>query len=197
MASALVVAALFLFGLGPSGGTGSGAASGAQDITAGSIMLARASGPIELGTTPVRVTLETVPGDKSGAKSLAALLDAVTPGQHLYLVLKGLSAEISPRTPYGVYVNLPPNAPNADPSAETLAARLAGRLTFFNEVRSGVVEPGAPAPKTFRSFDITKMLDTLDDGRGLTEGVTVTLIPERKGVVSAKATIDSIELVAR
>jgi hypothetical protein len=153
---------------------------------AASMTIARAEGPIALGTEPARVWLKP----SGGETSMAAPLDRLGPGRQVFLVLNGLSAETQPRTAFAIYLD--PDPAGTRGVRESESPRV-GRITFYEEIREGRTE----APATFRSFDVTARLQELRVSGRLTDTLAVTIVPERKTAAEAKASLANIELVAR
>ena len=153
---------------------------------AASMTIARADGPIALGTAPVRSWLKPVEGEAS----IAARLERLGTDRQVFLVLNGLSAETQPRTAFAIYLDADTSATRGVMESESPRV---GRVTFYEEIREGRTD----APTTFRSFDVTARLQELRVSGRLTGALAVTIVPERKTAAEAKATIANVELVAR
>jgi len=137
------------------------------------------AGPIELETAPKQVSLRT-------EKPLASLLDTLGPGQHLYLVLRGLRADEQPGVLYHLYLG-----PGADD------ARYIGTFNFYDAIPIRDENETAPLPSGFNSYDITELATTLR-GRGmLSEPTTVTIKAGGTPPPGSKPVIGRIELVVQ
>lgn len=149
--------------------------------------IASVAGPIDLETVPKRVSIEA-----SGGKTLASFLEALGPGQRLYLVLHGLRAKEQPGVLYHLYLNLPPGTkPGADD------ARYMGTFNFYDAIPIGDEKGTAPPSSGFNSYDITELARTLR-GRGLlSEPTTVTIQPGGTPAPGAKPVIGRIGLIVQ
>jgi len=146
--------------------------------------LATVSQPVALGAGPVSVKL--VP--PASGKTLSARIATVGPDRKVYLVAKGLGTDEPPETIYQIYLGLPPGvAPTPD------AMYYVGSLNFFNAASRGA-QTAKPDPR-FLSFDVTRLLRTLQSRNSLGDNTTVTIVPANKPRESAKPVIGEIALV--
>jgi hypothetical protein len=144
-----------------------------------------AGAPVALGTGPVIVTLTPPSG-----KALSARLATAGEARKVYLVAKGLGTDEPPETIYQLYLGLPQGtAPSPD------GPYYVGALNFFNAVRGGA-DAGRSDPR-FLSFDVTRLLKSLQSRNALGANATVTIVPAGKPRASARPVINAISLVAQ
>ena len=137
------------------------------------------AGPIELETVPRKISLPA-------EKPLASWLETLGPGQHLYLVLRGLRADEQPNVLYHLYLG---------PGTEE--ARYIGTFNFYDAIpiRDDNEKETAPPSSGFNSYDITEVAKALR-GRGmLSEPTTVTIQAGGAPVPGARPVIGKIELI--
>jgi|CZKG01.1.fsa_nt_gi tyrosinase len=103
---------------------------------------------IELTGQPASVP---VPIDRQAAEAPMA------PNQRAYLNVEDIEGESNPGTVYGVYANLPPNAP-----ADLEAAHRIGNLSFFGIERAREPAGDEPAHGLSTSFDVTALARELE-----------------------------------
>jgi hypothetical protein len=144
---------------------------------------------IVLGGRPVRVVLA---GPRASAASLRALLQNLGSGEHLGLLLNGLSAAEPPGIVYDLYLDLPPGATPAEDDPHYV-----GTFNFFNfvplpGVERGVASTSVPA----YSFDITEVARTLQQRGLLRDPLTATIVPGGMPAIGARAVIGEIALVS-
>lgn len=175
-------AGLTLLLLSPS--LGSCADQKAGGRTEMNVVATAAAGPVELGATPVRVPL--VPTAKG--KPLASLVNALSPGQHLYLVLRSLRVGEQPGVLYHLDLGLPAGAtPGKDESLHV------GVLNFYNASM-----PGTPDnPTIFQSYDVTAAARALQKRGMLSDGFAVTIYPVGSPAAGSKASIGRVELAVQ
>jgi hypothetical protein len=143
-----------------------------------------ASQPVALGAGPVSVKL--VP--PAAGKALSARVATVRADRKVYLVAKGLGTDEPPETIYRIYLGLPQDvAPSPD------EIYYVGSLNFFNATSRGA-QAAKPDPR-FLSFDVTRLLKTLQSRNSLGDNTTVTIVPANKPRESAKPVITEIALV--
>ena len=137
---------------------------------------------IELGAEPTRVTLSSANGDRP--RTLAMRLQKLAPGRKLFVVIRGLRAEVQPGVLYHAYLDLPSGT---EPKAND--PRHIGVLNFF------AAAPPAPndPDKVAYTFDITEAARALQAKHLLADRTTITLRPA--GTPAAKSAIARIELV--
>lgn len=148
-------------------------------------VILRASGPISLGTAPVRIPLTLVGTSDRG--SFAARLDKLERGRRIYLVLRRLSTTEQPGVLYHLYFDLPAGAKPAKNES-----RFAGSLNFFD-----TPNPGAPGPEraAFLSFDITDIARNLKARHLLSDEPTLTISPSGPPAAGAKPVIGEVEII--
>jgi len=151
------------------------------------------SGPVALGSTPVRVNLQAVaspsPAAAPAASPLAARLSALLDDHRLYLVINDFKATAQPETLYRVYLDLPDNAPS-DP----LNSNYVGSFNFFAAVPHGDDHEHADTARSI-SFDITDIAADLDAKGQLKAEHTVTIVPAKTPFADAKPVIGNISFV--
>jgi tyrosinase len=151
------------------------------------------SGPVALGSTPVRVNLKAVaspsPAAAPAASPLAARLSALPDDHRLYLVINDFKATAQPETLYRVYLDLPDNAPS-DP----LNSNYVGSFNFFAAVPHGDDHEHADTARSI-SFDITDIAADLDAKGQLKAEHTVTIVPAKTPFADAKPVIGNISFV--
>jgi hypothetical protein len=148
--------------------------------------VARASGPFELRSEPLRVTLESI---DTSREPLAARLLRLASGQRIVLMVNTLSADAPPGTRFYVYLNLPKTITAPTPNDP----RLVGEFAYFGEVRT----PDGLPPSTYRRFDITSLLRQLHEDGQATGPVTVTIAAARAVSEGAKPTIGDITVLVQ
>lgn len=156
-------------------------------------VLLSAPGPIQLGAGPVEIFLHPAAQGASGS-SLSARIAALAPGERVYLVLRGLSAQAQPGVVYHIYIYI--GVPGAAPANATSQpqGRLAGTLNFFNVVplKGATMDR---ASQSTRSIDVTQVLKDLQSSRGLGDQLRVTVWPSGSPVPAAKPAIGQLDLV--
>jgi tyrosinase len=121
---------------------------------------------------------------------LSARLAAVGQDRKLYLVAKGLGTDAPPETIYQLYLGLPQGTvPSPD------GPYYVGALNFFNALRGGA-EAGRSDPR-FLSFDVTRLLKSLQSKNALGDIATVTIVPAGQPRTSARPVIGTISPVAQ
>ena len=144
-----------------------------------------AGAAVALGAGPVTVTLVPAAG-----KALSARVAAAGEGRKVYLVAKGLGTDEPPETIYQLYLGLPQGAaPTPD------SPYYVGALNFFNASRGGA-DAGRSDPR-FLSFDVTRLLKSLQSQSALGDNAIVTIIPAGKPRAGARPVIGAISLVAQ
>jgi tyrosinase len=155
---------------------------------------ARVKAPVPLTTAPVRVALELPPA--LGAAPAVPLADRVRSlaGRHLFLVLKGLRAQVQPEVLYHVYLELPPGTV---PQGEE--RHYVGTVNFFDSVGLTGHEDhpvaAAPVPDKFFSFDVTALAKDLLAKGQLSAKPALTIVPAGQPVAEAKPVLGEIALV--
>jgi hypothetical protein len=122
----------------------------------------------------------------SGQRTLAARVDALRAGRHLFLVAGDLRADEQPGVVYQVYLDLP-----RDGNASDRGGRHVGYVNFYN-AQVGSVRGSAENELT---FDITEVVRNLRKRGQLPDSTTVTLVPDGKPAARANAVIGRIEIV--
>lgn len=149
------------------------------------ILATSASRPVALGAGRLAVTLTAPAG-----KALSARVATAGEGRKVYLVAKGLGTDEPPETIYQLYLGLPQGTvPSPD------GPYYVGALNFFNAARGGA-EAGRSDPR-FLSFDVTRLLRSLQSQNALGDNATVTIVPAGKPRADARPVIDAISLVAQ
>jgi len=145
------------------------------------------SGPIALGTEPVRVSLGDAP-EATEKVAFSTRVQALPSAGNLRLVVKGLRAEDHPGVLYHVYLDLPAEVP-----PEKGGQHYVGSFSFFDGV--GHSEGDAVGPEKFFSFDITRVSRTLQSRNLLGDRPTITIRPLGQPAGEARAMIGEISLV--
>gem|GEM_PF-1520024 len=122
----------------------------------------------------------------SGQRTLAARVDALRAGQHLFLVAGDLRANEQPGVVYQVYLDLP-----RDGKASDRGGRHVGYVNFYN-AQVGSVRGSAENELT---FDITELVKDLRKRGQLPDSTIVTLVPDGKPAARARAVIGRLEIV--
>lgn len=154
---------------------------------------ARASG-LTLGGSAVRVDLRPPPGP---AVTPAGAVSSIAPqgGKRLYLVARGLRAEVQPGALYHLYLGLPADA---DPAASE--RHLVGSVNFFaaeQHAGDGGGEAAAAEAGKFLSFDVTDLARSLDAEGALGTAPSLTVAPADQPAAEARAVVGQISLVER
>jgi tyrosinase len=153
-----------------------------------------AAGAVTLGTGPARVDLRATetPSVAAGAPGgaaapLAARVEALPANRRIYLVLRNLSAAMSPEAIYRVYLDLPEGA-----SDDPLNSHYVGSFNFFDAAAHGGDHSGASKPF---SFDITALIANLQARGVLKSEHTVTIVPSGQPTEEARAVVGEIAIV--
>jgi len=141
-----------------------------------------AAKPVALAEGEVTVALRA-----SGPRTLAARVDALRAGQHLFLVAGDLRADEQPGVLYQVYLDLPRDGKRASDRA----GRHVGYVNFYN-AQIGSVRGSAENELT---FDITDLAKNLRKRGQLPDATTVTFVPDGKPAARARAVIGRLEIV--
>jgi tyrosinase len=148
-------------------------------------------GPVTLGATATRATMETPPAAAPESKSLSERVGRVAPSRSLFLVVKDLKADIQPGVLYDVYVELPAGAA---PAAH--AERRVGTLSFFDSGHGDHEAEGAGAEVKFVSFDVTAALARLARGKIIGAAkLELTFVPLGEPSEGARPVIGDVSLV--
>lgn len=156
---------------------------------------AKVKAPVPLSPTAVRVTLEPPPA--LGAAPAVPLADRVRAlgGRRLFLVIKGLRAQVQPEVLYHVYLELPPGT-----APEGESRHYVGTVNFFDAVGLTGHEDHGPAaagavPDKFFSFDVTALAKDLLAKGQLSAKPGLTIVPAGQPVAEAKPVLGEITLV--
>jgi hypothetical protein len=146
-------------------------------------------GPIPLESVPVRVVLKSPKVEES---KLSEQIASLKGSRRLYLVFKGLHSDSQPGVTYHLFLDLPENTP---PILDDL--RHVGILSFFGNVPSREEKSTKVGDNSWRSFEVTELLEKLYARKFLTDSTTITILTFRKPQAGAHPTIDSIALIAQ
>jgi hypothetical protein len=146
----------------------------------GATLIAAATGAVELASARVSIPLKAAgPG---GNRRLADRIRSLQAGQRIYLRIADLTTNEAPGVLYGIYLDLPPGA-----SLEPHNRYFVGYLNFFDVQGSN--------RHSFRSFDVTDLLEKLQDQEALASTTTVTISPQQPPAQGSKPLIGRIELL--
>jgi tyrosinase len=137
--------------------------------------------PVSLGTAPVRVELEPKVGTEAAIGA---------PGKRVFLVVKGLQANVAPGVLYHVYLELP--AGTSSVKREDLHV---GILSFFNAVQHDHDGTGGPGLEKVASYDVTDLITKLRSKKQLSGKPSLTIVPVGQPAAEAKPVVGSISLV--
>jgi tyrosinase len=149
--------------------------------------------PVALGDDPVRVTLEPVP-ERDGEKAIGMRqrVSALAPEGRLYLVVRGLKADLPPGVLYNVYLDLPDHAPR-----DARKRHAVGVFNFFDAAGKEPKDTTKTKDDRFLSFDVTRRARFLHSQGLLRDKPVLTIIPSGKPADDAKATVGEILLIER
>lgn len=153
-------------------------------------LIAVAKGPIMLESGATRATLKLITTQSNEGKTLATRINALTPGRHLYLVVRDLRVAEQPGVLYRLYLDL---AASEKPRRTDL--HYTGTLNFFNAGESGRVDPTSGKDSKFFSYDITPTVRALQVRQLLSDETTITIIPSGTPVATSQPSIGRIEIV--
>ncbi|HVT16094.1 MAG TPA: tyrosinase family protein [Thermoanaerobaculia bacterium] len=150
---------------------------------------------VTLGAAPVHATLSLAPaaGASAGAahEAFAQRLSKVAPDRSLYLVLKGLRANVQPGVLYDVYLQLPSGT-----TPDKAADHRVGTISFFDTGHGDHTVAGAGTAAKFVSFDVTDLVTKLAADKLLATGkLDVTFAPLGHPEAAAKPSIGEISIV--
>ncbi|MBV9736303.1 MAG: hypothetical protein JO209_10385 [Acidisphaera sp.] len=121
----------------------------------------------------------------AGRATAADMLDTLTPGRAVFLVLSDLHAAAPSGVTYELYLDVPAGA-----VPRRSWAGHVGTLDVFAGARSGgAVRQGRV------SYDVTNALERLRARRVLAQAVTLTIVPEQPPAAGAQAVIGRVDLV--
>jgi tyrosinase len=151
--------------------------------------------PVTLGAAPVHasVALARVAGAAAtaAAPSFAQRMSKVAANRSVFLVLKGLRADVQPGVLYDVYLQLPEGV-----APEKGAEYRIGTLSFFDTGHGDHAAAGAGTQAKFVSFDITGLMTQLAAKKLLETGkLDLTFAPLGQPVATAKPVIGEISVV--
>jgi len=146
------------------------------------LLAASAEARTKLSTDPIRVPL--VPSTQSSTGKDPALEAMV--GQRVYLVLDGISAELSAGVSYDVFLG-PPDSSTPAHDDEGYA----GTLNFFDIPAEGSGQPHSV------SYDVTDAVMHLRQHGRLRSPLVVTFVPVAPPLEKTEPTIARISLVAQ
>ena len=108
--------------------------------------------------------------------------------RRLILILKDISADAQPESSFAVYLGL---ASSESPAKDD--PHYVGQFSFYNEINAGELK----ATPSVRTFDITRLVQRLLASHAIADPIGVRILPERRPMDNANATIGSITIVAR
>jgi tyrosinase len=155
---------------------------------------AASAGGVVLGAGPVRVNLEPSAEPQGAVGTLDEGIKALEPSKKLYVVLKGLHAEVQPEVLYHVYLNLPENV-----TPDNGGAHYVGTINFFDATGHGDHGGAAPAQGTpkFYGLNATTVAKSLQTQGLLKTTPSLTIVPSGTPVGEAKPVIGEVSLVAQ
>ena len=145
------------------GAAGGGADDGGEDD--GGELVGASEHPIQLVGSPAQVTVEI---DQRAVASFSSATGAAQPN-HIYLNVEDIDGERNPQKVYGIYVNLPDDAP-----AEAVEGHHAGNVSFFGLERARNPRGDEQAHTLRVSLEITELAHQLA-AQGEWDGRTVTV----------------------
>jgi tyrosinase len=155
----------------------------------------RTTSAVSLGSGPVKVTL-AAPAT-AAAQPLAERIAALPANRHLYLVVRGLKANLQPGTLYHVYLELPDEA-----AGEHREHYLVGSLNFFDAAGHGDHGEHAAAGGSsgggegkFYSFDVTDLARELAAAGKLGAEPSLTVLPGDQPEAEAQPVVGEMTLV--
>jgi tyrosinase len=141
--------------------------------------------PIALGPGPVRATLAAPPSPQATVP-LATRIANLPATHRLYVVVKGLHANVQPEVLYYLYLELPAQAPGA-----AATEYYVGNINFFG---TGHTHEGGSDDK-FYSFDVTDLAKRLKAKGLLTDKAELTIAPAGQPASEAKPLIGEVSIV--
>jgi tyrosinase len=150
---------------------------------------------VTLGAAPVSTTLDLKPlagaPAAAAAQTFAKAVTAMVPERNLYLVLKGLKADVRPGVLYDVYLQLPKGtAPRQGTEYR------AGIVSFFDTGHGDHSVEGAGTEPKFVSFEITDLVSRLAGKKRLDSGqLELTLAPLGTPAANSRPVIGEISVV--
>ena len=149
---------------------------------------------VKLGAAPVRATLPLAPLAGAAAdapQSFAQRMGKVAPNRSVFVVLKGLQAEVQPGVLYDVFLQLPEGmAPDKG------ADYRIGTLSFFDTGHGDHAVEGSGSEPKFVSFDITGLVATLAAKKMLDTGeINLTFAPLGQPADQAEPLVGEISIV--
>lgn len=150
-----------------------------------------AAGAVSLSGRPAQATLAP---SGAAAESVAARIKKLKPGHHVYLVLKDLKADAQPEAVYRVYLDMPPDTPEARRQSYYV-----GIIHFFDAAGHGEHEGSSTSEDSgkFFSFDITRIAKALAAKGKLSSTPAVTIVPSGEPSAEAKPVIGDIKLIEK
>jgi hypothetical protein len=147
-------------------------------------------GPVSLGGGSARVTLEPAAESGTAPRTLAARIETLARGRHIYLVVRDLQVVGQPGVLFRLYLDLPSDAKpiRTDP-------HYVGALNFYNAAEAGRFDTPNEKNPMFVSYDITRVLRNLRAQRLLNDQTTVTIIPSGIPASHSDPRIGRIEIV--
>lgn len=157
-----------------------------------SVLTAKAATNVALGAAPVVVTLDLAKGTNEAVKpTLLETVQKLPDNRRLYVVLRGLEAQLQPEVLYNAYIGV------AGKEANATEENHLGTFSFFDALKldhgGGHESHGADGGK-FYSFDATEVLKRLGAGKSLGDKPTVVIAPDGQPVSAAKPVVGTVEL---
>lgn len=145
---------------------------------------------VELSNAPVKIKLKpTSEGRKTEGPTVPETVRRLAGDRRLYLVLRDFRTNVQPGVTYDLYLDLPPDAPDA-----TAAEHHVGTVNFFGAVVAE--DPSrAEASEEFVSFDVTKLLKTLSSRGKLADSPTLSIVPSKVPAPTARPWIGEVKLL--
>ena len=134
-------------------------------------------GPIALGSGPTRILLSA----PSLADAVGKRVKMLRPTDQVYLIIKGIEAELPPGITYNVFMGLPEAARSASPGDP----QYIGTFSFFNA-----------GPLRNEVFNVTDKIRTYVENGLVNDRAAITVIPAGEPEAGAKPIINQVVLVA-
>lgn len=150
-------------------------------------ILASTTESVELSAVGSSIVLATKLSLRDRAGGIRAIVRDLAPDQRIYLVFRNPSADVTPGTLYGVYIDLP-----ADAGTKERSLHRVGYLNFFAFTQATA---SGSSRERQRSLDITAVVKGLAVRNRLSSNTTVTIMPTHHPSANFAPKISKIELV--
>ncbi len=147
----------------------------------------KAAGQVELTAKSTKARLVPTE-DRKSVYNLSEVVCSLDSGRKLYLIVGDLRTDLPPGTTYDLFIDLPDGA-----SKKVSDRHFIGSINFYGATRSK--DPAkAPRSTKFESFDVTSVVESLNDRGELSKESVITIVPSGDPAKEAHPRIGRLSL---